>query len=376
MSPDTAQPVPSEKVEPAPAPAVDRKPEPADDADAAAASPVPAPAAPAPMSALARSRLRRVLTVGGTLLVLFILWETFTYFIAYTDDAYVRSDLVAVAPQVTGRIIAVHVVDNQPIKKGDKLVTIDPLPFQLVVNQYKAQIERESALLKVAQEELDTAKAALAASTSAHTYAVQEQARYSDLAARQYAPVAELDKANNELRRTTAEMTISQVAIQKAQTDIGAHQASIKLAQAEMASAQWNLDRTDVISPTDGTITNLTLRVGDTGTINIPMIGIVDANAWRIMANYKQYYVRSFEVGGTAWVWLDSDPWHFYRAKITGVARGFSRDPQAPMLLPYVAPTTDWIRLQRRIPVTIVLIDQPPGGKLYMGADARTVIFR
>ena len=171
-------------------------------------------------------------------------------------------------------------------------------------------------------------------------------------------------------------MTISQVAIQKAQTDIGAHQASIKLAQAEMASAQWNLDRTDVISPTDGTITNLTLRVGDTGTINIPMIGIVDANAWRIMANYKQYYVRSFEVGGTAWVWLDSDPWHFYRAKITGVARGFSRDPQAPMLLPYVAPTTDWIRLQRRIPVTIVLIDQPPGGKLYMGADARTVIFR
>ena len=45
-----------------------------------------------------------------------------------------------------------------------------------------------------------------------------------------------------------------------------------------------------------------------------------------------------------------------------------------PMLLPYVAPTTDWIRLQRRIPVTIVLVDPPPDGTLYMGADARTVI--
>ena len=45
------------------------------------------------------------------------------------------------------------------------------------------------------------------------------------------------------------------------------------------------------------------------------------------------------------------------------------------MLLPYVAPTTDWIRLQRRIPVTIVLVDPPPDAKLYMGADARTVIF-
>ena len=54
--------------------------------------------------------------------VLFILWEIFTYFVAYTDDAYVRSDLVAVAPEVTGPIIAVHVVDNQTVKKGDKLL--------------------------------------------------------------------------------------------------------------------------------------------------------------------------------------------------------------------------------------------------------------
>jgi membrane fusion protein, multidrug efflux system len=170
-------------------------------------------------------------------------------------------------------------------------------------------------------------------------------------------------------------MTISQTAIAKAQTDIGAHQASLALAKAEMATAQWNLDRTDVLSPTSGAITNLTVRPGDTATINIPMIGIVDADAWRIMANYKQYYVRSFEVGGTAWVWLDSEPWHFHRARITGIARGISRDPGVDKLLPFVAPTTDWIRLQRRIPVTMVLVDPPPDFKLYMGADARAVIF-
>lgn len=328
------------------------------------------------MSRVARSRLRRVVAVGGTLLLLFVAWETFTYFIAYTDDAYVRSDLVAVAPEVTGRIIAVHVVDNQAVKKGDKLVSIDPVPFQLEVNQRQAQIDEASSLLKVAQEQLATARQALVAATSSHTYAVEEQARYAVLAANNDAPRAELDRANDALRRATAEMTISQVAIAKAQTSINAHQAALDVAKAEMATAQWRLSRTDVVSPVDGTITNLTTRPGDTATVNIPMIGIVDAHAWRIMANYKQYYVRSFEVGGTAWVWLDSAPWHLYRARITGIARGFSRDPHAPMLLPYVAPTTDWIRLQRRIPVTIVLDEAPPGGRLYMGADARTVIFR
>jgi len=325
------------------------------------AATVKAPPAGPPKPSQGAGRLHRLVTVGGTILVLFVLYEIFTYFVAYTDDAYVRSDLVAVAPEVTGRIIAVHVVDNQVVKKGDKLLSIDPVPFQLVVNQWKAQIDKATALLKVAQEELASAQAALASST--------------DLAAKQFAPRSELDRANDELRRSEAEMTISQTAIAKAQTDIGAHQASLALAKAEMATAQWNLDRTDVLSPTSGAITNLTVRPGDTATINIPMIGIVDADAWRIMANYKQYYIRSFSVGGTAWVWLDSEPWHLHRARITGIARGISRDPGVDKLLPFVAPTTDWIRLQRRIPVTLVLVDPPPDFKLYMGADARAVIF-
>jgi multidrug efflux system membrane fusion protein len=347
------------------------KPPPVEPPPAAAAAPPPAAA----LGPVAKSRLRRLITVGGTLLLLLILWETFTFFVAYTDDAYVRSDLVAVAPEITGPIITVHVVDNQTVKKGDKLVSIDPVPFQLDVNTRQAQIDEAASLLKVAQEQLSTAQDALVAATSSHTYAVEQQARFAVLAAENNAPRAELDRYNDELRRATVEMTISQVAIAKAQTSINAHQAALDVAKAEMATAQWRLSRTEIVSPVNGTITNLTLRPGDTATVNIPMIGIVDSDAWRIMANYKQYYVRSFEVGGEAWVWLDSAPWHFYRAKITGIARGFSRDPQMPMLLPYVAPTTDWIRLQRRIPVTIVLVDPPPDAKLYMGADARTVIF-
>ncbi len=307
---------------------------------------------------------------------MFIAWETFTYFIAYTDDAYVRSDLVAVAPEITGPVVGVHIVDNQTVRKGDRLVTIDPTPFQLEVNQRQAQIDESAALLKVAQEELASAKAELEQATSSETYAAQEQSRYADLARNSYAPRAELDKWNDELQRSRAAMTIAQAVINKTQTTIAVQHAALDLAKAQMATAQWKLGKTEIVSPTDGTVTNLTVRIGDTGTQYIPLIGIVDANAWRIMANYKQYYVRKFKVGEEAWVWLDSAPWRFHRAKITGVARGFSRDPQAPMLLPFVAPTTDWIRLQRRIPVTIVLVEPPPDGVLYMGADARTIIFQ
>lgn len=350
--------------EPAPSPSPPPSPPP----DSA-----PAPAAP-PASRIA-SRLRRLVAVSGTILVLFVLWEVLTYYVAYTDDAYVRSDLIGVAPEVTGPIIALYVVDNQAIKKGDKIYKIDPVPFQLEVNTRQAQIEEQTALVKVAQEELATAQAALESAKSAHTYAMEQQARYAVLAASNNAPRAELDKADNELRRTAAEKTIAEIAIAKAQTSINVHKAALDVAVADKATAEWKLSKTDVNAPADGWVNNLTVRIGDTATVSIPNIGIVDAHAWRIIANYKEYYIRPFRIEGTAWVWLDSDPWKFHKARITGIARGISRDPQAPMLLPYVAPTTDWIRLQRRIPVTIVLDEPPPGGKLYMGADARTVVF-
>ncbi len=365
----TAAPVPADAPAVSPAPAAEPPP-PASSAAAPAAV-----AAESARPARETSRLRRVVVVGGTILGLVVAWQIFVYFVAYTDDAYVRSDLVAVASEVTGPILQVHVVDNQDVKRGDRLFTIDPEPFQLIVNQRQAQIDEQKALLKVSEEELASSRAALAASTSAHTYAQQQQIRYADLAKSEYAPRAELDKANDDLRRTAAEMRISEFAIEKAQNGIVAHQAALNLALAEMATAQWRLSKTEVRSSTDGAITNLTVRRGDTANANVPIIGIVDAHAWRIMANYKQDYIRSFKIGGTAWVWLDSQPFHFHRARIDGIARGISREVGEAKLLPYVAPTTDWIRLQRRIPVTITLVDPPPGLKLYMGADARTIIF-
>ncbi|WP_296339256.1 HlyD family secretion protein [Reyranella sp.] len=379
-APSSDPPPPGTKPEPPAVRIVEPAPTVSPEAPAAEPAPSPVPAsAPAaaetPRPERETSRLRRLLTVGGTLLGLFVVYQILVYFVAYTDDAYVRSDLVAVASEVTGPILQVHVVDNQDIKKGDPLFTIDPQPFQLIVNQRQAQIEEQRALLKVSQEELSSSQAALAASTSAHTYAQQQQHRYADLAKSEYAPRAELDKANDDLRRTAAEMRISEFAIEKARNGIVAHQAALNLAMAEMATAQWALGKTQVLSPTDGSITNLTVRKGDTANANVPIIGIVDAHAWRIMANYKQDYIRSFTIGGEAWVWLDSQPFHLHRARIDGIARGFSREVGQEKLLPYVAPTTDWIRLQRRIPVTITLVDPPPGLKLYMGADARTIIF-
>jgi membrane fusion protein, multidrug efflux system len=320
-------------------------------------------------------RRGRVLLVIGVVIAAFLAYEVATYFVAYTDDAYVRTDLVAVAPEVTGPIVKLYVHDNQPIKRGDPLFTIDPVPFRLVVDQKQAEISEAKAQIVADEHAIAVAQDRYQAATSALAFARATQSRYTSLNHAGFMPRQSLDRVTDELQRAMDALSAAQAAIAQAGSVKAMHEGTLALAEAEMGTAQWRLSKTRVVSPTDGRINNLTVRVGDTATVNTPIIGILDAHAWRVVANYKQYYLRGFRPGDRVWVWLDSEPWHLHRAHIGSLGQGISRNPDEAMLLPYVAPTTDWIRLQRRFPVTIYLDEPPPDGQLFMGADARTVIF-
>jgi multidrug efflux system membrane fusion protein len=327
-----------------------------------------------PLSPRAR-RARRVLLVAGSVLGAVVVWEGGTRIVAYTDDAYVRSDLVAVAPEVTGPITDVHVRDNQRVRRGDRLVSIDPTPFRLAVEAAQAALREAQAQLRADQEDAVAAADKVAGAAASLALAQVTQHRGSELEQESFASRQQLDVEDARLRQAEADVQAARAGMAHAQEVLARDEASIARATAELGTRQWALDRTEVLAPVDGTINNLTTRVGDTARAEVALIGIVDAHAWRVIANYKQDYIRRFAAGGTGWVWLDSAPWHLHRARIQGIGRAINRSTDAAGLLPYVAPTTDWIRLQRRFPVTLLLDDRPDDLPLYMGADARVVIF-
>ena len=248
------------------------------------------------------TRRKRVLFVLGATLGGFIVYESLGSFIAYTDDAYVRSDLIAIAPQVTGRVVAVHVADNQIVKAGDRLITIDPVPFQLVIAEHRAQIDQARAQVQVNQDEIVTAQDTRASALSAANYARVSQQRIATLSEQGIVARQRLDQTNDELTRAEAALSAADTAIARAQAMKEVNQAALARAEAAMATAEWQLARTRVKSPAHGIVNNLTIRVGDTAQVSVPLIGIVDAAAWRVVANYKQYHLRRFRVGGTAWV--------------------------------------------------------------------------
>jgi membrane fusion protein, multidrug efflux system len=317
---------------------------------------------------------RRVILVLAALAAAFGLYWGSSYVFAYTDDAYVTSDLVAIAPQITGRIVAVPIVDNETVAKGTLLARIDPTPFRLALAEQEGKLGEAEAQLAVDHDLIKSAKAARDMAADKARLANDDLRRAKPVAAAGYLSQQALEQAST--RAMTAEESLSDAedAVGKARQMQTLHEAAIKALKARIGYLQWQLDQTQLLAPTDGTITNLTLRVGDQAIANQPLVGLVDAHAWRIFANYKESVIRHFTIGQAAWVWLDAYPWHFRRAVIQGIARGINRRQTPNTMLPFVEPTTDWVRLERRFPVTLVLHDLPPRVVLHMGSDARTLI--
>jgi multidrug efflux system membrane fusion protein len=318
---------------------------------------------------------RRVLLVLSAIVLALALYWASGYFVAYTDDAYVTSDFIDVAPYISGRIASVNVVDNQTVKKGELLATIDPTPFQLTLNEKQAKKTEAEAQLAVDRDIITATQAQRDDAAAKVRLASDNVHRATPITAAGFYSRQGLDTLTAKEQETKAALADAEASIAKAQQTLALHQATVAAISAEIAYLQWQLEQAKLLAPTDGTITQLTLRVGDQAVENKPLIGLVDAHAWRIYANYKETVIRHMKVGDTAWVWLDAYPWRFHRATIQGIARGISREQTERKLLPYVAPTTDWIRLERRFPVTLVLQDLGPDITLHMGSDARTIIF-
>jgi membrane fusion protein, multidrug efflux system len=320
-------------------------------------------------------RHRRLWTAAGAVVIAAALYFGADAIVAYTSDAYVRSDLVAIAPEVAGIVKTVAVTNNQRVATGDPIATIDPEPYRLAVALKHQQVASLETIV-AAKTQAQVSDAAIVDAASATLQLAQEQYdRAKALSAARYASQEDFDKASEALRAAQDRLAMRRSQVQLDERDIAEAEAQVTVARAEVAVAEYSLSRTQLTAPVDGYINNLTLRPGAYAHIGEAVVGIVDETQWRVVANFKENVAASVTPGTRVWVWLDSNPWHFWSGHVQGVGRGIARRDAPAELLPYVAPTTDWIRLRRRLPVTILLDPPGPTGGFFMGSDARVLFF-
>lgn len=310
--------------------------------------------------------------VGGAVALYFTVFA----FVGYTDDAYIRSDLIRLATEVSGPVSAVHVADNDHVEAGAPLISIDPQPFLLAVAARKDRVASAEAAVAVKQGVLAGQSATVRERQAALSLAEAEFGRLDQLSKGGYASQDALDRSREALQTAQAALSLAEAQGIIASREVDAARSDVDGARSDLAIAEYDRVRTTLRASVAGYVNNLDIRIGRYASAGVPLIGLVDDGRWRVVANLKEDVAAGVKPGTRVWIWLDTDPWRFHAGRVASVARAIARDDGPDLLLPYVAPTTDWVRLRRRFPVTILLDPPLPRDRLYMGADARVVFLR
>ena len=320
-------------------------------------------------------RKKLLLIFAGTILAVICIYFIFHgWVIAYTDDAYIRAHVVVVSPRVKGHIQDIFVKDNQYVKKGQQLMQLDPYPYQLKLNVEKSALKQQKTQLKILKTRHKTSSLKLKSIQNEYDLAVVNYNRYRKLAKDGAESTLSFEKRTVLLDEAKNKLTESQEQCEYWVDMINAQEIAIDSIKSKVSLAKYNLDKTMIYADADGFVTHCNVRPGDYANQGDPMFVLIEDNYWWVMANYKESVLRHIKPGQRVWVSSDMYPFRIFTGEVEYIGRGTSRNKEKDKALPYIKPTTDWIRLQRRFSVRIKFDDLPKDVKLCEGASARTFI--
>jgi membrane fusion protein, multidrug efflux system len=296
-----------------------------------------------------------------------------------TDDAFVDTHIVRMAPQIAGRIARVHVNDNQLVRAGQLLVEIDPGDVQSRLDQTmfertQAETQLNQALTDVARSEAAHAQAlSMEASAAAQAkQATQDLQRYKNLQATtpQAVSQAQVDQAEAAARSATAQRNAAreqasgaEEAVAAARAQVASARARIQTLGAQVQQARLNVGYARIVAPMDGHVAQRTIAVGSYVSPGQQILAIVPLQMW-ITANFKETQLADIRIGQPVSIDIDACPDARSRGHIDSIQRGAG---QAFGLLPPENATGNFVKVVQRVPVKIVFDSAPRGCPLGPG---------
>ena len=325
----------------------------------------------------------------------------------WTRDGQVRAEVIQITPRVSAPIIKLEIKDNQFVKAGDLLFTLDPRTFEASLKQARAQydetgdsylgqekqVEAAQAYVEVSRAALQQARSAIRQAESEIEKNKAEYQRQLELLPQKATSVKSVEraKANYDvavqkrqgaiasLAQARANLVQSQADLAETRAILGAAgdaNASIRAARAAVEQAELNLEFTEIRAPVDGYVTNLNLRLGSQAVANQPALALVDTSSYWIDGFFKETLTGKIKAGDKAIVTLMSYPDHPIEGVVDSLGWGIAQDDGSTGfdLLPNISPTFEWIRLAQRVPVRIHLTELPEGVELRVGTTCSVLV--
>jgi len=313
----------------------------------------------------------------------YVWWENAEHFES-TDDAFIASRQIAIAPQVTGYITSVPVTDNQHLAAGDVIAKIDDRNYQAALDQANAQVASAKASIAnveaqtdVQHAQIEAGKAQVEQAKATADFAKQQASRYGQLAktgagsvenAQQY--TSQLGQQDAAVKTAQANELVAERQLEALKAQMQSAEASLSVANAQREQALLNVSYTTVNAAEPGRVVNLTAEPGEFAQPGTDLTMFVPDETW-IVANFKETQLDQMRPGQPVTFTIDAYPERELTGRVASVQPGSGT---AFSLLPAQNATGNYVKVVQRVPVKIVLDNPPPDVTLGPGMSIEPTV--
>lgn len=295
-----------------------------------------------------------------------------------TDNAYVQQPKLSLSSDVAGRVSQVSVVENQIVKAGDALFSLDAQPYQIALSQANAALA--SARVNVEQLKVSYATAQAQLASSEATLAIREEAfgRQSALVEQGINANSSLDDGRLTLQQAQSAVDLAKQQIAAATAALAGNPAivtdehpAVLAALASVEQAERNLSKTDVVAPADGIISNVSsLNVGQFIAAGTMIAALVETNSTWIQANFKETQLGELRVGQPVDIHVDAYP-EILHGQIASLGAATGSEFS---LIPAQNATGNWVKVVQRLPIRVALPESAELAMLKTGMSAMVTV--
>ena len=315
----------------------------------------------APESTNKGSRKKALLIAGttfGLAAIAYAVWVlTYAQYHESTDDAYVQANLVYVNAQVGGTVTSLGADDNQPVRAGQTLVTLDHSDAAVALADASAQLGLAVRQVREQQSAVDEGQAVIAQRRTDLARASDDLARRTQLAGTDSIAAEDLQHAKQTVAAAQDALTVAEKTLARTRAPIAditlRQNPSVLRARAAYVQAALATQRNDVQAPMDGVVARRSVQVGQHVAAGAALLAVVPLQGAWIDANFKEPQLRHIQVGQPVTIATDLYGGHVeYHGVVASIAAGSGG---AFSLLPPQNATGNWIKVVQRVPVRIAL---------------------